>query len=117
MHSDLRSSGETGLEPSWLQFKIPCPRLEDREEEVYDDLCYVTFSTNLAEVCSNFFHVLIYLKLLFFTCGYSGSFYLFTITKTKLKQECISFFCRKFCNTKKNIFFFTVHHRTGTVHH
>lgn len=53
MFSELRSSSETGLEPSWLQFKIPCPRLEDCEEEVYDDLCYVTFSTSLAEVCNN----------------------------------------------------------------
>lgn len=48
----MRSSNEGSLEPSWLQFKIPCPRLEDLEDEVYDDLCYVTFSTSPAEVCN-----------------------------------------------------------------
>lgn len=47
---DLRPSCSSGTEPSWLQFTIPCPHPEDREEEVYDDLCYVTFSTCLPEV-------------------------------------------------------------------
>ena len=29
----------------WMQFMIKCPHFEDREEEVYEDLCYITFSS------------------------------------------------------------------------
>ncbi|KAJ8931541.1 hypothetical protein NQ314_015530 [Rhamnusium bicolor] len=43
------SAFEECVKPSWLQFKIPCPQPEDWEEEVYDDLCYVTFSSSLPE--------------------------------------------------------------------
>ncbi|KAG5896471.1 hypothetical protein JTB14_005853 [Gonioctena quinquepunctata] len=43
-------SGTSCSQPSWMQFKIPCPQMEDWEEEVYDDLCYVTFSSSLPEV-------------------------------------------------------------------
>lgn len=39
--------------PSWLQFKIPCSQLQDWEEDIYDDLCYVTFSSNTPEVGVN----------------------------------------------------------------
>jgi hypothetical protein len=34
---------------SWMQFTIKCPQFED-EEEVYEDLCYVTFSSSPPEV-------------------------------------------------------------------
>lgn len=44
------TSGPIGLNPSWLQFKIPCSQPQDWEEEIYDDLCYVTFSSTLSEV-------------------------------------------------------------------
>lgn len=39
---------------SWVKFSIRCPRLDDRQEEVYEDLCYVTFSprSSLDEVSS-----------------------------------------------------------------
>lgn len=30
-------------------FTIPCPRIESKED-IYDDLCYVTFQANLPEV-------------------------------------------------------------------
>lgn len=43
-------TGPIGLSPSWLQFKIPCTQPQDWEEEIYDDLCYVTFSSALSEV-------------------------------------------------------------------
>ncbi|XP_015839689.1 protein vav isoform X1 [Tribolium castaneum] len=49
IYQSLKSVYVRTNEPSWLQFTIPCPRPEDREEEVYDDLCYVTFSTCLPE--------------------------------------------------------------------
>ena len=35
---------------SWMQFTIKCPQFEDKEEEVYEDLCYVTFSSCPPEV-------------------------------------------------------------------
>lgn len=35
---------------SWMQFTIKCPQFEDKEEEVYEDLCYVTFSSSPPEV-------------------------------------------------------------------
>jgi hypothetical protein len=35
---------------SWMQFTIKCPQFEDREEEIYEDLCYVTFSSSCPEV-------------------------------------------------------------------
>lgn len=37
-------------DPSWLHFTIKCPPMEDRDQEVYEDLCYVTFSSSLPEV-------------------------------------------------------------------
>ncbi|XP_060526933.1 protein vav isoform X3 [Cylas formicarius] len=47
---DLRSSPSfNSIEPSWMQFTIPCPQLDDKENEIYDDLCYVTFSSTLPE--------------------------------------------------------------------
>ncbi|CAG9856236.1 unnamed protein product [Phyllotreta striolata] len=37
-------------QPSWLQFRIPCPQSgEDWEEDVYGDLCYVTLASALPE--------------------------------------------------------------------
>ncbi|KAF5293253.1 hypothetical protein FQA39_LY13652 [Lamprigera yunnana] len=51
---DAKSTCNFGTERNWLQFTIPSPRPEDREEEVYDDLCYVTFSESLPEVGSYF---------------------------------------------------------------
>lgn len=63
--SDIRyNSGINCSEPSWLQFKIPCPQPEDWEEEVYDDLCYVTFSSSFPEV-----GVVAYTVIAFFQCG------------------------------------------------
>lgn len=47
---DIKPTYNCASAPSWLQFTIPCPRPDDNEEEVYDDLCYVTFSTCLPEV-------------------------------------------------------------------
>jgi len=35
---------------SWMQFTIKCPQFEDKEEEIYEDLCYVTFSSSPPEV-------------------------------------------------------------------
>ena len=35
---------------SWMQFTIKCPQFEDKEEEVYEDLCYITFSSSPPEV-------------------------------------------------------------------
>lgn len=35
---------------SWMQFTIKCPQFEDKEEEVYENLCYVTFSSSPPEV-------------------------------------------------------------------
>lgn len=35
---------------SWMQFTIKCRQFEDKEEEVYEDLCYVTFSSSSPEV-------------------------------------------------------------------
>lgn len=37
-------------QPSWLQFRIPCPQSEDWEEDIYGDLCYVTLASTLQEV-------------------------------------------------------------------
>ncbi|XP_045469338.1 protein vav isoform X2 [Harmonia axyridis] len=34
---------------SWLNFTIKSPRPDDREEDAYDNLCYVTFSSTLTE--------------------------------------------------------------------
>nr|CAI5840056.1 unnamed protein product [Callosobruchus analis] len=56
---DFRTN--SGVEPSWLQFKIPCPQPQDWEEEIYDNLCYVTISATLPEFyflfCMAFFHI------------------------------------------------------------
>lgn len=39
----------------WLQFTIPCNLSEEREEQAYEDLCYVTISAELYdEVPANF---------------------------------------------------------------
>lgn len=35
---------------SWMQFTIKCLQFEDKEEEIYEDLCYVTFSSSPPEV-------------------------------------------------------------------
>jgi hypothetical protein len=35
---------------SWMQFTIKCSQFEDKEEEIYEDLCYVTFSSSPPEV-------------------------------------------------------------------
>lgn len=35
---------------SWVSFTIKCPPLDDSVEEIYEDLCYVTFSSSLPEV-------------------------------------------------------------------
>lgn len=35
---------------SWVSFTIKCPPLDDCVEEIYEDLCYVTFSSSLPEV-------------------------------------------------------------------
>ncbi|XP_076259235.1 protein vav-like isoform X2 [Rhynchophorus ferrugineus] len=35
-------------ETQWQMFTIPCPRIESKEE-IYDDLCYVTFQSSLPE--------------------------------------------------------------------
>lgn len=44
--SYLYRSTQTSGSPecSWMKFSIKCPRLEEHDEEVYEDLCYVTFS-------------------------------------------------------------------------
>lgn len=36
-------------DPRWRMFTIPCPRIESKED-IYDDLCYVTFQATLPEV-------------------------------------------------------------------
>ncbi|XP_069695880.1 protein vav isoform X6 [Periplaneta americana] len=41
---------------SWMQFTIKCPQFEDKEEEIYEDLCYVTFSSSPPEIPSTIAH-------------------------------------------------------------
>ncbi|XP_046669462.1 protein vav isoform X2 [Homalodisca vitripennis] len=35
------------LDPTWMQFTIKCPRFDELDEDIYEDLCYVTFSSEL----------------------------------------------------------------------
>ncbi|PSN30254.1 hypothetical protein C0J52_26422 [Blattella germanica] len=39
---------------SWMQFTIKCPQFEDKDEEIYEDLCYVTFSSSPPEIIARF---------------------------------------------------------------
>ncbi|XP_022919863.2 protein vav isoform X1 [Onthophagus taurus] len=61
--SEIRSPNVNVLGPSWLQFQIRCPQMGDRDEEVYDDLCYVTFTRlsdeqSIDEPCEKRDHVI-----------------------------------------------------------
>ncbi|KAK9874863.1 hypothetical protein WA026_005679 [Henosepilachna vigintioctopunctata] len=48
---DSRSNSSNNIaESSWVLFAIKSPQQNDREEKVYDDLCYVTLSSFLTEV-------------------------------------------------------------------
>ncbi|KAG8282789.1 Guanine nucleotide exchange factor vav2 [Homalodisca vitripennis] len=35
------------LDPTWMQFTIKCPRFDELDEDIYEDLCYVTFSSEV----------------------------------------------------------------------
>lgn len=37
-------------EAPWVQFTIPSASCEDRVEEIYEDLCYVKFTSAMPEV-------------------------------------------------------------------
>lgn len=37
-------------EVPWIQFTIPSVTCEDRVEEIYEDLCYVKFTSDMPEV-------------------------------------------------------------------
>lgn len=41
---------QTGAEVPWVQFTIPSASCEDRVEEIYEDLCYVKFTSAMPEV-------------------------------------------------------------------
>lgn len=40
----------TGDGAPWVQFTIPSANCEDRVEEIYEDLCYVKFTSAMPEV-------------------------------------------------------------------
>ncbi|KPJ19990.1 hypothetical protein RR48_02549 [Papilio machaon] len=45
---------ERPAEVPWVQFTIPSVTCEDRVEEIYEDLCYVKFTSAMPEVAIPF---------------------------------------------------------------
>lgn len=48
-----------GIEAPWVQFTIPSAICEDRVEEIYEDLCYVKFTSSVPEVAIDFLNYLL----------------------------------------------------------
>lgn len=49
-YNTMANMSEPAAEVPWVQFTIPNATCEDRVEEIYEDLCYVKFTSNVPEV-------------------------------------------------------------------